>query len=122
MAGVMSFLRDTKAGLDTQVGERGENLSGGQRQAVAIARALLYDPPILLFDEPTASIDPSSERRLYTHLEKISKNKTVLLITHKSSILKLVDKLILMNRGSIMAAGPRDKILLKLKQGDLKNT
>ncbi|MDE1153539.1 MAG: type I secretion system permease/ATPase [Micavibrio sp.] len=117
MAGVMDFLRDSEAGLDTQVGERGDNLSGGQRQAIAIARALLYDPPILLLDEPTASIDPGSERRLYTHLKEMIKGKTILLVTHKSAVLGLVDKLILMDRGRIIAAGPRDEVIQKLQSG-----
>jgi ATP-binding cassette subfamily C protein LapB len=117
MAGVMNFLRDSEAGLDTQVGERGENLSGGQRQAIAIARALLYDPPILLLDEPTASIDPGSERRLYMHLKEIIKGKTILLVTHKSAVLGLVDKLILMDRGKIVAIGPRDEVIQKLQSG-----
>lgn len=120
MAGVMSFLRDSEAGLDTQVGERGENLSGGQRQAIAIARALLYDPPVLLLDEPTASIDPGSEKRLYAHLRELVKGKTVLLITHKSAVLGLVDKLIVMDRGRITAIGPRDEVLKKLAAGGLK--
>lgn len=117
MAGVMSFLRDSEAGLDTQVGERGENLSGGQRQAIAIARALLYDPPILLLDEPTASIDPGSERRLYVHLKELIKGKTILMVTHKSAVLGLVEKLILMDRGRIIAAGGRDEIIQKLQSG-----
>lgn len=120
LAGVMDFLRDTEAGLDTMVGERGENLSGGQRQAIAIARALLYDPAILLLDEPTASIDPGSERRLYNHLLNVTRNKTVILITHKSAVLGLVDYLILMDRGRIIAAGPRDEILQKLQSGAFK--
>lgn len=117
MAGVMNFLRDSEAGLDTQVGERGENLSGGQRQAIAIARALLYDPPILLLDEPTASIDPGSERRLYNHLKDLVKGKTILLVTHKSAVLGLVDKLILMDRARIIANGPRDEVIQKLQAG-----
>lgn len=120
MAGVMNFLRDSEAGLDTQVGERGENLSGGQRQAIAIARALLYNPPILLLDEPTASIDPGSERRLYGHLKELIKGKTILLVTHKSAVLGLVDKLILMDRGRIVAAGPRDEVISKLQSGAYK--
>lgn len=120
MAGVMNFLRDSEAGLDTQVGERGENLSGGQRQAIAIARALLYNPPILLLDEPTASIDPGSERRLYGHLKELIKGKTILLVTHKSAVLGLVDKLILMDRGRIVAAGPRDEVIAKLQAGAYK--
>lgn len=117
MAGVMDFLRDSEAGLDTQVGERGENLSGGQRQAIAIARALLYDPPILMLDEPTASIDPGSERRLYNHLKKMIKGKTILLVTHKSAVLGLIEKLILMDRGRIVALGPRDEVIQKLQSG-----
>jgi len=118
MAGVMSFLRESEAGLDSQVGERGELLSGGQRQAIAIARALLYDPPVILMDEPTASIDPGSERRLYRHLVEVCKDKTVMLITHKSSVLGLVDKLVLMDRGRVIAIGPRDEIIHKLQTGE----
>lgn len=119
-AGVMDFLRDSAAGLDTQIGERGENLSGGQRQAIAIARALLYDPPIILMDEPTASIDPGSERRLYQHLMHLVQGKTVLLITHKSAVLGLVDQLVLMDRGKILTAGPRDQVLQKLQNDSIK--
>jgi ATP-binding cassette subfamily C protein LapB len=121
LSGVMSFLRDSEAGLDTQIGERGENLSGGQRQAIAIARALLYDPPIILLDEPTASIDPGSERRLYEHMKEITKGKTIVLITHKSAVLGLVDKLVLMDRGRIIAMGPRDDILYKLQTGQFRS-
>lgn len=117
LAGVMDFLRDSEHGLDTQIGERGEYLSGGQRQSIAIARALLYDPPVLLLDEPTASIDPGSERRLYMHLKEIIKGKTVLLITHKSAVLGLVDKLVLMDRGRIIDMGPRDEIIQHLQSG-----
>ena len=118
MAGVMTFLRESEAGLDSQVGERGELLSGGQRQAIAIARALLYDPPVILMDEPTASIDPGSERRLYGHLAEACKDKTIMLITHKSSILGLVDKLILMDRGRVIAVGPRDDVIRRLQSGE----
>lgn len=121
MAGVMNFLRDSEAGLDTQIGERGENLSGGQRQAIAIARALLYDPPILLLDEPTASIDPGSERRLYGHLKEIIKGKTILMVTHRSAVLGLVNQLVLMDRGKVIAHGPRDEIIKKLQEGAFRS-
>ncbi len=117
MAGVMDFLKDSEAGLDTPVGERGELLSGGQRQAIAIARALLYDPKILLLDEPTASIDPGSERKLYMHLQNICKGKTILLVTHRSAVLGLVDKLVLMDRGKVVGMGPRDEVLRNLQTG-----
>jgi ATP-binding cassette subfamily C protein LapB len=115
LSGVMEFLRDSQHGLDTQVGERGEALSGGQRQAVAIARALLYDPPILIMDEPTASMDPASENRLLKRLSQICQNKTTILITHKGSMLGLVDKLILMDRGKLVDYGPKDDIIRKLQ-------
>jgi ATP-binding cassette subfamily C protein LapB len=115
LSGVMDFLHDSEAGLDTPVGERGEMLSGGQRQAIAISRALLYDPPILIMDEPTASIDPASERRLYLHLQRLIEGKTLLLITHRSAVLGLVDNLILMDKGSIIDYGDRKAVLDKLQ-------
>lgn len=115
IAGVMEFLRDTQLGLDTHVGERGEMLSGGQRQAVAIARALLYDPKVILLDEPTASLDPSSEMRLIRHMETVFRNKTVILITHKGSMLSLVEKIMLLDRGGIVDFGPREDIIKKLQ-------
>lgn len=115
ISGVMDFLRDTQLGLDTHVGERGEMLSGGQRQCVAIARALLYDPKIVLLDEPTASLDPASEARLIRHLNMLCQNKTVILITHKGSMLSLVDKVMLIDRGGIVDFGPRDEIVKKLQ-------
>lgn len=115
LSGVLEFLKDSAAGLDTQVGERGEALSGGQRQAVAIARALLYDPQILVMDEPTASMDPASENRLKKRLEILCKDKTVILITHKGAMLPLVDKLILIDHGRLVAFGPRDEVIKKLQ-------
>nr|HPQ50810.1 ATP-binding cassette domain-containing protein [Alphaproteobacteria bacterium] len=115
LAGVLEFLQDSEKGLDTQVGERGEALSGGQRQAVAIARSLLYDPPVLLLDEPTASMDPTSELKLRDRLKVMSHGKTTILITHKGAMLNLVDKLILMDRGNMIAFGPRDEIIRRLQ-------
>ena len=115
MSGVMEFLRDSTAGLDTQVGERGDSLSGGQRQAIAIARALLYDPPILILDEPTASMDPASENRLRKRLELLAHDKTIILITHKGSMLTIVDKLILIDRGKLVAFGPKDEVISRLQ-------
>ncbi len=115
LAGVMEFLKESQHGLDTQVGERGDSLSGGQRQAVAIARALLYDPPVLILDEPTASMDPASEARLKKRLEKLIQGRTTILITHKGAMLTLVNKLILIDRGKIVDFGPKDEIIRKLQ-------
>lgn len=118
LSGVMEFLRDTQNGLDTQVGERGEALSGGQQQAIAVARAMLYDPPVMVLDEPTASMDPASENRLLRRMEFLTKNRTVVLITHKGAMLNLVDRLILLDRGRILADGPKDKIIERLQKGE----
>ena len=115
LAGVMEFWRETQAGLDTQVGERGEALSGGQRQAVATARALLYDPPVLILDEPTASLDPASEQRLMKRLNVLCENKTTILITHKGTMLGLVNKIILLDRGRVVDFGPKDDVIRKLQ-------
>lgn len=115
LAGVTEFLKESQAGLDTKVGERGEALSGGQRQSVAIARALLYDPPVLILDEPTASMDPASENRLRKRLHHVTEGRTTLLITHKGSMLTLVDKLILLDRGRLIAYGPKDEVIRKLQ-------
>jgi len=116
LAGVIDFIKGSPEGLDTQIGERGELISGGQRQSIAIARALLYDPPILILDEPTSSIDPKSEKKLYGRLIEICKNKTVILITHRSSLLGLVDKLALMDHGKIIDYGLRDNIIKGLQE------
>jgi ATP-binding cassette subfamily C protein LapB len=115
LAGVLEYLKDSQAGLDTPVGERGEALSGGQRQSVAIARALLYDPPVLILDEPTASLDPASELRLLKRLGVLCQNKTTILITHKGSMLGLVNKILLLDRGRVVDFGPKDEIIKKLQ-------
>lgn len=118
LSGVMEFLRDTQHGLDTQVGERGEALSGGQQQAVAVARALLYDPPVIIMDEPTASMDPASETRLMKHLNNLTRDRTVILITHKGTMLNIVDRLVLMDRGHLIADGEKEAVIERLRKGE----
>jgi ATP-binding cassette, subfamily C, bacterial LapB len=108
-------LTQLPAGLSTQVGERGENLSGGQRQTVAIARALLCAPPILLLDEPSSMIDPATEQRLIGRLRALD-NCTLLLVTHRMAMLPLVDRLVVVDRGRIVIDGPRDDVLRTLAQ------
>ncbi len=115
IAGVADFLRMHPAGFGLQVGERGMNLSGGQRQAVAIARALLQDPDILILDEPTSSMDNASETLLRQRLQAEMKDKTLILITHRHSMLAMVDRLIVLDNGRIVAAGPKEKVLEELR-------
>ncbi len=120
ISGVMDFARQSSLGLDYQVGERGMSLSGGQRQAVAIARALTYDPPIMLMDEPTSNMDLSSEARFISRMDQFLPGRTLILITHRHSVLNLVDRLILMDRGKVLADGPKDEIIEKIRSGEIK--
>jgi ATP-binding cassette subfamily C protein LapB len=116
IAGVMDFVNQHPHGFDMQVGERGEHLSGGQRQAIAIARALLLDPPVLMLDEPSNSMDNSTEAILKRQLAEYAKHKTLILITHRSSLLDLVDRLIVIDAGRVIADGPKAQVLEALKQ------
>lgn len=117
MAGVTEFADNHPQGFDMLIGERGESLSGGQRQAVAIARAILNDPPILLLDEPTASMDHQSEDRIKQYFKKLAEHKTMLLITHRMSLLELVDRIIVLDQGRIVADGPKQQVIEALQQG-----
>jgi len=120
VAGVSDFLRTHPHGFDLQVGERGMALSGGQRQSVAIARSLLLDPPIILLDEPTSHMDNSSEAAFKKRLEETLQGKTLFLVTHRSSLLSLIDRLLIIDNGKIVADGPKDDVLKALRQGQIR--
>ncbi|TVQ68514.1 MAG: type I secretion system permease/ATPase [Oceanospirillales bacterium] len=117
LSGLAPFINAHPAGFDMQVGERGQLLSGGQRQSIAIARALINDPPILLMDEPTGSLDHSSEEQFKQNLTRFSQDKTLLVITHRSSLLSLVDRIIVIDGGRIVADGPKANVMEALRQG-----
>ncbi|BCV51308.1 type I secretion system permease/ATPase [Shewanella algae] len=117
LSGVNLFTDMESEGLDQQVGEGGHSLSRGQRQTVALARAILNDPPVLLMDEPTASLDARAEKQFMRSMHNVSRDRTLLIITHKMHLLNLVDRIIVMDRGHIIADGPKDKVLEKLNQG-----
>jgi ATP-binding cassette, subfamily C, bacterial LapB len=119
LAGVHEFARLHPKGYELQVGERGQNLSGGQRQNVALARALLLDPPILLLDEPTSAMDNTGEERLKQRLSAVIGTKTLLLVTHRASMLSLVDRLVIVDRGQIIADGPKSSVMEALKKGQI---
>jgi ATP-binding cassette subfamily C protein LapB len=118
IAGVNQFVDQHPQGFDMQVGERGASLSSGQRQSIAIARALLQAPLVYIMDEPTNAMDNSTEdgfkRRLSQHL---TSEQTLILITHRASLLMLVDRIIVLESGKIIADGPKQQILEALKQG-----
>lgn len=119
IAGIGDHVRQLPNGLDFPVGERGAGLSGGQRQAVAIARAVLMHPPILLLDEPTNSLDNSTEERFKQRLTDTLGKSTLLLVTHKATPLSLVDRLLVLDQGRLVADGPREKILQALAGGQI---
>jgi ATP-binding cassette subfamily C protein LapB len=99
-------------GLGTQVGERGDRLSGGQRQAVSIARALVRKPRMLLLDEPSSMMDPATEARLIDNLRSI-KDVTMLLVTHRMAMLPLVDRLVVLDNGRIAEMGRHDELIAR---------
>lgn len=107
-------------GLGTQVGERGERISGGQRQAVCIARAIAHQPNVLLLDEPTSMMDPATEQMLIQNLRRLQ-NVTLLLVTHRTAMLPLVDRLVVMDQGRVVLDGPRDAVLKQLQSGQAHN-
>jgi ATP-binding cassette subfamily C protein LapB len=111
ISGTNDFIGQVPNGYDLQLADRGEGLSGGQRQSIAIARAVAHQQPIMLFDEPTSAMDIQSENALIARLEPELQGKTVILVTHRQSMLRLVDRIIILDRGKIVAMGPRDDVL-----------
>ena len=118
-AGVIDFIQSKPAGFGMPVGERGMALSGGQRQAISLARAILHDPDVLIFDEPSSNMDLRSEANLKKRLSAIITDKTVIIITHRMTMLDLINRLIIMDNGKVLADGPKDTVIQALKEGKL---
>jgi ATP-binding cassette, subfamily C, bacterial LapB len=116
-AGMTDFVNRHPRGFDMTVGERGESLSGGQRQSVGIARAVLHNAPILLLDEPTSAMDFTSEAQITARMTNFVAHKTVVLVTHRTSMLAMVTRVIVIDGGKIVADGPRDRIMEALASG-----
>ncbi|HJW12518.1 MAG TPA: type I secretion system permease/ATPase [Albitalea sp.] len=117
VAGMTDFVNRHPRGFDMTVGERGESLSGGQRQSVGLARAVLHNAPILLLDEPTSAMDFSTEAQITAKVNAFAQNKTVVLVTHRTSMLAMVTRVIVVDGGKIVADGPRERIMEALASG-----
>ncbi len=118
--GIDKFVNNHPLGYEMPIGERGETLSGGQRQAVGLARVFLLSPSIVLLDEPTASMDQASETLIKASLREFSHDKTLILVTHKMAMLDVVDRLVVIHEGRVVADGPKEKVVEALKKGQIR--
>lgn len=119
LAGVSSWVNSHPLAFERNVGERGEYLSGGQRQSINVARGLVGNPNILVLDEPTSSMDNASEAQFIQNLKAELEGKTLFLVTHKVALLQLVDRIIVMDKGKVVADGEKESVLNALKRGQL---
>jgi ATP-binding cassette subfamily C protein LapB len=117
VGGLTEFVNRHPQGYDMLIGERGASLSGGQRQGVAIARAVLLDPPVLLLDEPTSSMDFTSESQFKESLRRFMQHKTMVIVTHRLSLIDLADRMIVLDDGKVMTDGPRQQVIESLQAG-----
>ena len=117
LTGVQQMVNQHPQGLDMQLGEGGQALSGGQRQMVALARSLLADSPIILFDEPTSAFDEAGEQRLLQALKLELAGRMLILVTHRPGPLGLAQRLIILESGQVVADGPRDEVLNAVRDG-----
>jgi subfamily B ATP-binding cassette protein MsbA len=113
MANAHTFITRLPKGYDTVIGERGELLSGGERQRLTIARAILKNPSILIFDEATSQLDAQSERLITESVERLTQNRTVLVIAHRLSTVRLAHRIVLIQEGRIVEQGSHDELLQK---------
>lgn len=118
--GIDEYIKSHLGSYEAQIGEGGKSLSGGQRQIIAIARAILLDPPIIVFDEPSNAMDSQTETAIRNKLEPYLKDKTFILMTHRVSMLSLVDRLVIIDGGKIVADGPKETVLKALTEGQIK--
>jgi subfamily B ATP-binding cassette protein MsbA len=112
-AHAMEFIRELPDGLQTLIGENGARLSGGQRQRIAIARALLKDAPILILDEATSALDTQSERKVQQALDALRQGRTAFVIAHRLSTIESADRIVVLDRGSIVEIGNHAELLAR---------
>jgi ATP-binding cassette, subfamily C, bacterial LapB len=117
VGGIAEFVNAHPKGFDLEVGERGDTLSGGQRQGVGIARAFVTSPQIVLLDEPTSAMDHSGEENVKNRIAEASANKTLIVISHRNGMLELAERLIVIDSGQIVADGSKEDVTAALRAG-----
>lgn len=119
LTGLDQLAASHPAGYEMQLGEGGSGLSGGQRQLVALARCLLAKNPVVLMDEPTSAMDGQTEARFIAQLQQEMNGRTLLIATHRMSLLTLVNRVIVLDKGRLVADGPRDQVMAALQAGQI---
>lgn len=118
LAGAGQFIGMLPNGFDFVLSERGQELSAGMRQSLAIARAMIGDPKIVLMDEPTSSMDATTENQLVQNLNEALGGKTAIYVTHRGPLVSIADRILIVDSGRVVMDGPRDEVLEKLKGGN----
>jgi ATP-binding cassette subfamily C protein LapB len=116
LSGTHAFMGQLANGYDLKLADRGEGLSGGQRQSISLARALAGRPQVVIFDEPTSSMDQGTEAQLIARLETELRGRTFVLITHRPALLRLVERVVVVEGGRVVQDGPRDAVLQALQR------
>jgi len=113
VVGAHEFISRLESGYDTRVGERGVNLSAGQRQLVCLARAIVADPPILVLDEATSSVDAATERIMQQSVGQVMQGRTCIIVAHRLSTVTDADRIVVLEQGRVVETGPHDELVAK---------
>ena len=118
-AGIADWVNRHPLGFDMPISERGDSVSGGQRKCISVARALVTEPSILIMDEPTGGTDQSTERVIIENLKAYMERRTLIVVTHRNSLLSLADRILVIDAGKVVADGQRDSVISALREGKI---